>query len=211
MRANIYALPGWLYDYVYLLLTLGLEESRVKIPAVRQLDLQPGQTVIDWGCGTGLMLRKIAQEMRAGIIIGVDRIPALLRRARSKRLPASPVCCWFVACDGCATLCFAEPVHAVVASYSLGVIAPEKCRHALEEIHAALRPGGKLLIIDMYRPAVNGLLEQAYYAAHAYFARLLFRQDFSGQPLYWGRRLFREIAYQEYPSLLAFSWVGQKT
>src|SRR5262249_925270 len=87
MTVNIYSLPGWLYQTIYLGLTLGLEGTRVKLPGLRQLGLQRGQTILDWGCGTGLLLGDIADELQAGTIIAKDRSPGLLRQAISKRLP----------------------------------------------------------------------------------------------------------------------------
>ena len=125
MAVNLYSLPGWLYQTIYLGLTLGRDETQVKLPGLRQLGLQRGQTVLDWGCGTGLLLRKIADELEEGTIIAMDRSPGLLRKARSIRLPRFEGRCWFVVCDGCSGLCLSKPVDAVVASYTLGIVTPE--------------------------------------------------------------------------------------
>jgi ubiquinone/menaquinone biosynthesis C-methylase UbiE len=210
MSLNIYSLPGWLYDALYLGLTMGLEEHQVKAPGLRRLALQRGQTVLDWGCGTGLMLRGTAEALGEGTIIALDRSARLLRRARKIRPPRFGGNCWFVVCDGCAALCRSRSVDAVVASYSLGVIPPEQCKRAIDEIHSVLRPGGKVLIIDMYRPQSQSWLRNAYYRVHAYFAHLLFRQCFSGSALCCARERFDEVAYTEHPSLMAFTWVGRK-
>jgi len=210
MPVNLYSLPGWLYQAIYLGSTLGLEETQVKLPALRQLELQRGQTVLDWGCGTGLLLRSIADELKEGTIIAMDRSRELLRKATSIRLPGFKGPCWFVVCDGCSDLCSHKPVDAVIASYTLGIITPEQCERAIEGIHAILRPGGKVLIIDMYRPQATGLLENAYYDARAYFSNRLFQQHFLGSPLQLAKRKFEELVYQEHPSQMSFSWMGRK-
>jgi len=210
MAINLYALPGSLYETISLGLSLGLAENRVKLPGLRNLKLHGEQTVLDWGCGTGLLLRKIADELKEGTIIAMDRAPGLLRRAKSISLPHFKGDCWFVACDGCKGLCFSEPVDAVIASYTLGVVTPEQCRRAIDNIHAVLRPGGKLLIMDMYWPKSDRLLENAYYKALAYFFNRLFQQDFQGTPLEVAKLKFEELTYVEYPSLMSFSWIGRK-
>jgi ubiquinone/menaquinone biosynthesis C-methylase UbiE len=210
MTVNIYSLPGWLYQTIYLGLTLGLEGTRVKLPGLRQLGLQRGQTILDWGCGTGLLLRDIADELQAGTIIAMDRSPGLLRQAKSKRLPRFEGRCWFVVCDGCSSSCFSQAFDAVVASYTLGILTPEECERAIEEIHAILRPGGRLLIIDQFRPQATGLIKNAYYNTRACIAKRWFQQRFLGSPLQLGRWKFEELAYQEHPSQMSFFWVGRK-
>lgn len=211
LAANLYSLPGRLYQTIETALTFGQEETLIKRPGVRLLSLQPGQTVLDWGCGPGLLLAGIADELKEGTIIGLDRSFPLVSHARSKRLPAFKGHCYFVVCDGCEGLCLSEPVDAVVASFTLGTTTPEACERAIGEIHAILKPGGKLLILDMYRPQTVGLFDNLYYSVYGYVASQLFQQSFLGAPLRLAKGRFDQAAFQEHPSWMSFAWVGKKT
>lgn len=53
--------------------------------AVRALQLQPGQRVLDLGCGTGLALPALAEAVGpTGEVVGVDGSPQMLARARRR-------------------------------------------------------------------------------------------------------------------------------
>src|SRR3990172_4308941 len=53
--------------------------------AVKRLAVQPGETVIDLGCGTGLSLRLLVDAVGPdGRVTGVDASPDMLARARHR-------------------------------------------------------------------------------------------------------------------------------
>jgi demethylmenaquinone methyltransferase/2-methoxy-6-polyprenyl-1,4-benzoquinol methylase len=53
--------------------------------AVERLDLQPGETVIDVACGTGLTFPRLqAAVTQAGRIVGIDLSPEMLSEARER-------------------------------------------------------------------------------------------------------------------------------
>src|SRR5215216_2399172 len=59
--------------------------GRLRAEAVSRLQLQPGQTVLDLGCGTGRsfsLLQKLVGP--TGRIVGIDVSPDMLARARAK-------------------------------------------------------------------------------------------------------------------------------
>lgn len=206
----VYSLPGRAYEALYVGLTLGLEERIIKAPAVRRLDLQPGQTVLDWGCGTGLLLPHIAAQLGTGFIVCVDASPSLIRlAARRQKSVGGPKTC-FALCDGSAGLCLGTSVDVAIASYSLGIMNGSRQEMALREIRRVLNSGGKLLIIDMYMPETENRWLSRYHRTHAFFARGIFGQDFSGSLLKAARSMFQEISFQVYPSLLAYAWIGRR-
>lgn len=78
-RAHRYDVTANLY---YL---IGFPETAYRQAAVRALDLRPGDTVVEIGCGTGRNFAGIEQAIGpAGRLVGVDLTDAMLERARER-------------------------------------------------------------------------------------------------------------------------------
>ena len=119
----------------------GAEVDLRLLPAL----LRPGDVVGDLGCGTGRLTRLLAPFARQ--VVAVDRSAEMLRVARERLagqenvdvregdLEALPI--------GEGTLDLA--ILSLVLHY---VVDPPR---ALAEVHRALRPGGRILILDMVR------------------------------------------------------------
>jgi ubiquinone/menaquinone biosynthesis C-methylase UbiE len=74
-----YRRRAWLYD-----LELALFEP-IRRRAIAELDLRPGATVLDVGCGTGLSLTLLrARVGPRGRVIGIEQSPDMLKRARTR-------------------------------------------------------------------------------------------------------------------------------
>lgn len=66
-RSKLYDFTARLYPFV------GFRQNAYRKQAVRALGLQPGDTVVDVGCGTGLNFPLLQQAVGpAGRIVGVD-------------------------------------------------------------------------------------------------------------------------------------------
>jgi len=53
--------------------------------AIERLALQPGETVLDVGCGTGLSLAPLTQAVGAsGRVIGIEQCPEMIAQARQR-------------------------------------------------------------------------------------------------------------------------------
>lgn len=107
--------------------------------------LDPRWTVGDLGCGTGVTAHALAPFVRR--VVAVDESPAMLAAARTRLGSASNV---EVRQGELGRLPLADgKLDAAVLSLVLHHV-PEP-REALVEVARSLRPGGKLLVIDMAR------------------------------------------------------------
>lgn len=206
---GIYDLGGGLYDAFHLSVTFGREE-RLKRDAIASLDLQPGQRVLDWGCGTGLSLKWLSHHLRdGGTIYAVDAAPAMTQRAVRRTKPTEQLQYHFILRDGL-SLKLPEPVDAAVASYSLGVLDPSIYDTAVRSLWENIAEGGKLLVLDMYVPEYRRPLARLYQKLTMVGAHWLFRQDFSETLLPVVEQYFEPLDVQRIPSQMAVTFLGRR-
>jgi demethylmenaquinone methyltransferase/2-methoxy-6-polyprenyl-1,4-benzoquinol methylase len=167
------------YDRLNRLLTFGLDRGWRRA-AVAASGAGPGRLVIDVACGTGDLA---ALAARAGArVLAVDFAPAMLRRARGRGAAltradalALPVC------DGVA--------DAVTCGFALRNVTA--IPDLLAEAARVLRPGGRLVLLEVAEP--RGMLLR--WGHRAYFHRLV--------PLLGGLLADRE-AYAYLPASAAY-------
>lgn len=117
-------------------------------PAARALvhwaALQPGETVLDVGCGTGAAARFAAEQVGAsGRIIGLDVNAGMLDVATSLPPANGAVVEWHEA--SAYTLPLAdETIDAVLCAQTLQFLIDR--RRALFEMHRVVKPGGRLAL-----------------------------------------------------------------
>ena len=111
--------------------------------AMGRLDLQPGQRVVDIGCGSGSTTLALAQLVGSGgEAVGIDIAPAMVRAAKDLAAGAAVPNVTFVVADP-----QAEPLAdaAFDAAYSrFGVMFFADPSAAFSNIRASLRSGGRL-------------------------------------------------------------------
>jgi arsenite methyltransferase len=125
--------------------TRDVVEQRRRVRA--ELELQPGETVLDIGAGPGLLACEMAAEVGSGgSVCGIDPSDSMLAIARSRiRQPDSaPV--EFLAGDA-TELPFDRGSFDVAIATQVYEYVPDMAS-ALAEAHRVLRPGGRLLILD---------------------------------------------------------------
>jgi len=117
--------------------------------------VQPGQRVLDVGCGTGYFARLLADAVGAdGLVVGVDASPEMVgyasRRARLIRN------CQFEL--GTAESLSFPGAHfdIVVSSLFMHHLPADLQGAALSEMWRVLRPGGALLVAEAYVPPAFG-------------------------------------------------------
>jgi ubiquinone/menaquinone biosynthesis C-methylase UbiE len=206
---GVYEAGGHWYDALHFGLTFGREE-RLKDAAIDKLGITPGDRVLDWGCGTGLSLRLIRDRLgESGTIYAVDASAAMLKRAVARARPTDDLVYHFIVRRGVRQN-LPEPVDHVVASYSLGVLPPELQRPALEEIRNALRPGGRLLIISMYRPQPRNAWQRIFHALKGGSASRYYGQNLSELLREEAQSLFRTVELEYIPGHMTYMLLGEK-
>jgi trans-aconitate 2-methyltransferase len=102
-----------------------------------RFELQGDEAVLDAGCGSGMVTRKIVDRVPDGRVIGVDASPSMVALAR-KALPDSVE---LIMAD-LLELELSEPVDAIFSSATFHWILDHD--RLFRRLHAALRPGGRM-------------------------------------------------------------------
>ena len=135
--ARLYWLIGFAYD-------------RYRRLAVDALDLDPGDTVVDIGCGTGLNFLLIEKRIGpTGRIVGVDLTDAMLERARERVEREGWENVDLVRSDA-AAFTFPENVDGVLSTAAITLV-PEYDA-VIQRATEALAPGGQISIFDFKEP-----------------------------------------------------------
>ena len=109
--------------------------SRLGQDLVRLLDPQPGERILDLGCGTGDLLQRIAAA--GAVALGLDRSPAMIAEARRKHPRLS-----FEVADA-SEYQMEAPFDAVFSNAALHWM--RDAPRVVESIWGFLRPGGRLV------------------------------------------------------------------
>lgn len=112
--------------------------------------LKPGMTVADVGAGTGLFTRKFAVEVgEKGKVFAVDIAPTFLRHIEKTCEDGKIKNVETVLCDQFSTKLPKTSVDLVFICDTYHHF--EFPQRTLQSIHDALRPGGKIVLIDFHR------------------------------------------------------------
>ena len=141
-----------IYDVTVNLMTLG-QASRLRRMTVDQALLQPGETLLDVGCGTGgVTIPAKIQVGENGSAAGIDPAPEMIAVARRKAKRAGIEIDFRVGVIE--SLPFPDETFDVVTSSLMMHHLPQHLQvKGLAEIWRTLKPGGRILIADMMRPS----------------------------------------------------------
>jgi len=131
-----------------------------------RLSLQGDETVLDAGCGSGRITEALIQRLPRGKVIAIDASESMVLAARERLGPEADI-----RRADLLELELDEPLDAILSTATFHWIADHERLFA--RLHAALRPGGRLLAqcggegnIDVLRGVAHAVLEREPYAAH---------------------------------------------
>ena len=143
------------YDFLVWLFTLG-GEKRLRERMLRLARLQPGEDVLDVGCGTGsLAILAKRQVGEAGIVHGLDAAPEMIARARAKARRAR-VDVHFAEAPVQALPLADSTVDVVLSTLMLHHVPRKALPQIAREIKRVLRPTGRFLAVDFTKPTTDG-------------------------------------------------------
>lgn len=141
----------WLTPIYDPLLKWGMREDVIKRRLIDRAGIQPGDRVLDLGCGTGTLTLMIQRAQPGAEVVGLDGDPRVLAIAREKARRAGMQITWD---EGLAdSLPYpAGSFDRVVSSLMIHHLAHEVKRGAMQEVLRVLRPGGTFHVLDFGRP-----------------------------------------------------------
>lgn len=128
---------------------------RARRLALTWLAARTGERVVELAPGTGLAFVRLVHANPSGHTFGIDRSPAMLRRAR-RRLRGAPAAWTLCVGDARHLPVAAGTVDALYAGYLLDQFPHSDRRRTLQEARRVLRPGGRLVLQHMTHPQSAG-------------------------------------------------------
>jgi len=150
-------------------------EAPVRQVGLHMLDIQPGQTVLEIGFGTGHCLLELAQSVGSrGKVYGID-LSEKMREISHARLEDQGL-------EHRVELCCGDALHlpypdrsmdGVFMSFTLELFDTPEIPQVLNECRRVLRTGGRLVAVGMSRVVPDGLVMEVFEWTHRHFPNYL--------------------------------------
>jgi len=192
-RASYDRLSRW-YDRFQ-----GKWEKTPRDLGARQLELAPGERVLELGCGTGDGLLALAAAVgKEGQVWGLDLSPRMVGLARDK-IAGAGLGEQVEAVEGDAvSLPFPDACcDAVFMSFTLELFDTPEIPKVLAECRRVLRPGGRIAVVAMTKAGPAKLRTRIYEWGHRMLPRF-----FDCRPIYVEKALVTAGFHPRYVSLV---------
>jgi demethylmenaquinone methyltransferase/2-methoxy-6-polyprenyl-1,4-benzoquinol methylase/phosphoethanolamine N-methyltransferase len=138
------------YDLMVNITSLG-HAGMLRRMTVDNAQIQPGDSVLDVGCGTGEVALLAKTSTKAGKVFGIDPAPEMITVARSKAARKK------LDVDFRVGMIEALPfpdasMDVVTSSLMMHHLTEDLQVRGLAEVYRVLKPGGRLLIADFMQP-----------------------------------------------------------
>jgi trans-aconitate 2-methyltransferase len=141
-------------------------QVEMAVAVLERLPLRGGETVLDAGCGSGRVTRMLLDRLPDGHVVAVDSAESMVEHARAALGERATVLC-----QNLTELTLEEPVDAAFSNAVFHWIADHE--RLFERLHAALKPGGRLVAqcggkgnIDAFRRLADEVAGEPPYAEH---------------------------------------------
>jgi demethylmenaquinone methyltransferase/2-methoxy-6-polyprenyl-1,4-benzoquinol methylase len=129
-----------------------LTESRAAQRALEAAAVQPGESVLEVGLGTGEFFSRLGVAVERGRCVGVDLSAGMLRRAR-RRLQADRRAGVLCRGDACQLPFLPASFDVIFSCYMLDLLPEADIQRALGEFFRVAKPQGRLVVTVMARQA----------------------------------------------------------
>lgn len=138
------------------------------------LDVQPGERILEIGCGTGESLSVLGTYTGGiGQVFGLDLSSGMLHVAKNKiqRLSLSNIVC--LQGNGLCLPFAGKSFDAVFMSFTLELFSSVGARSILNECKRVLRKGGRLGVVSLLQKPSPNWMERFYGWAHLHYPRVI--------------------------------------
>ncbi len=149
----------------------GSSEAKYRSLGLEKLKVQPGETILEIGFGSGHAILHLARCVgETGKVCGLDLSEGMLAVTQARLQSAGPDVKIDLQTGDAACLPYeAGSFDAIFMSFTLELFDTPEIPVVLEQCQTVLRPGGRMCIISLVKSPQPGLPERMYEWFHAHF------------------------------------------